>query len=747
MPANGQVSLNVSPCFNYTATVLRETRLELSAIAAANAAASQYLNQSPSSHYGSISRPLIANLALPVRDVLLPCANSNNNNTNIGYSEGGISTSQLRQSPLLLPPYQLQVNSLLLGPVSAARGFSLSANRHLSPFASANVGGDTGSRPGSFSFAPSTRGKQPVAHVNAHGQSGSASDLSDPGLPPLPTSASSSISLPPSSQPPVSGLTPPPPPPPPPLACYMAAAETLTSTGIPTLNTPGALHCRLGPRALIRNRLDVAIWVEVSTRRATGHSSGRSDRSGESATPVVVCIPPHESRPLPVLPESHFDSRQRNRREQGHGNRTGRDNDDAVVPALRFGTAAAWRRSDGRVTLVQSAATAGSHSSGSSGEKVIVGWSRRFGLDLLDHRNGTNEEFQSDTEPTGEHYGDEYGEDGDGSDNGGGSGAKENNRVLQLGADASLVAVFHPADRDRDLVLPLLVKVLSPAMISSDVGDTNGHLSNQRDSESGSKEGRPNGSAMISSQPNALIARGLASFPAAHVHDPMASLHHNSGSSSKSTSNGASGNIGSSNRLEGTQVPGSILGATGGVPAVIDVNARLSIVSPPVGAHGLRLDLLLAEDSDSSGTGGGGVGGLQGGSKVGQRPLWMEVPPLEKAPPPTPSAPAGTRAEESARGELLGTSGAQWIAPSWSRCLLGVAAVDADVETASEAGIDDSVDGSMHSSRSNNSGKSSGKSSKNNANNGHKDTPSGRLSWLFGGWRCASSEQKDRGKR
>ena len=73
--------------------------------------------------------------------------------------------------------------------------------------------------------------------------------------------------------------------------------------------------------------------------------------------------------------------------------------------------------------------------------------------------------------------------------------------------------------------------------------------------------------------------------------------------------------------------------------------------------------------------------------------------------------------------------------------------MDADVETASEAGIDDSVDGSMHSSRSNNSGNSSGKNSKNNANNGHKDTPSGRLSWLFGGWRCASSEQKDRGKR
>jgi len=772
VPAHGHLSLNANPLYNYTATVLRETRPELSALSAAAAAASHLYNRFPSSssYYSSPARPLIANLALPVRDLLVPYENNSIdiNKDSRKYADIDSSLPRQTKSPSLLPPFQLQVNSLLLGPASAARYFPSSSYRQFPPYSSTDSGGGTGySRPGSFSFAP-TGAKQTGPHVN--GQSASASDLSEPGLPPLSTdSASSSFSSPPSPQLPVSGLTAAATPLPP-FACYAAAAESLASSGgISNHRILGALHCRLGPRALIRNRLDVALWVEVSTKRSSSSSSsynsgssgyGSSSRIGEgAAAPIVVCIPPRESRPMPVLPEIHFDSRQSVRRERGY------DSHRKERPALRFGTAIAWRRSDGRVTLVQSA---GAAARASSGEQVIVGWSRRFALGLLNNYDGDvhgqprsdalNEERRGDSESVGEHQDErEDGDDDEESSENGISGDPGNSRTLQFGADASLVAIFHPADRDRDLVLPLLVKVLPPGALTPSAHEEgpSAGISGAHENEGSlptSEETLP------SSSSRSYDSCGPATFPAAHVHDPIASLTSKNSNSSQRSRSGASGKSGGSSsnnnsssastgNKESSPVAASIWGATGGAPAVIDVTARLAIVSPPIGAHGLRLDLLLAEDNDA-----GATGGLQGRSQVGQRPLWMEVPALEEKTAPLASTPTAGPATDMPAGSAVGgearaVGGA--VNTSWSRCLLGVAAVDADAETASEAGIDDSTDGdnSMHSSRSNGVPSNNSSQSSTHRHGNTEASSGGRLSWLFGGWRCASSEQIDRGKR
>jgi hypothetical protein len=176
-----------------------------------------------------------------------------------------------------------------------------------------------------------------------------------------------------------------------------------------------------------------------------------------------------------------------------------------------------------------------------------------------------------------------------------------------------------------------------------------------------------------------------------------------------------------------------VWGAAGGAPAVLEVSARLSVVAPLAGALGLRLDLLLAEDDDV---------GLGRPSTVGLRPLWIEVPPAMAAQP----LPAAEAAADTADAP------AATAAAAWSRCLLGVAAVDADVglESPSDNGLEDTDGDSTHGSSS-----SSGMCGRGTAGGGQKgfraaagaEPERGRLGWLLGGWRCAAGERKDRGKR
>jgi hypothetical protein len=353
-----------------------------------------------------------------------------------------------------------------------------------------------------------------------------------------------------------------------------------------------------------------------------------------------------------------------------------------------------------------------------------VGWSRRFALALDDDddgggpgdENNEGEDVEAEADDDGEDDVAEVEEDGGDAGSLGRSG-----RTLRVGWAALLVPVFHPADRDRDLVLPLLVKLLPPGPIASGqpsgAGASVGNGSSPEGNESTTPfaftaRANPASAAPGASRTLRFAARGPATFAASHTHDPLAaSGRGGSGSGSKS-------------------VAAVVWGAAGGAPAVLEVSARLSVVAPLTGALGLRLDLLLAEDDDV---------GLGRPSTVGLRPLWIEVPPAMAAQP----LPAAEAAADTADAP------AATAAAAWSRCLLGVAAVDADVglESPSDTGLDDSTHGSSSSSSSGGgrgtaSGGQKGLRAAAGAGPGR-----GRLGWLLGGWQCAAGERKDRGKR